>query len=211
LTSLLKEGRLKMEHIVKNRIKICLLGERVIGKTSLTKRFVEDSFNEDYHPTYGTRLSRKKITVDTQEPTEAVTLDLSIWDIMGESSYRELLHPTYLKGVKGALLICDLTKRKTLANMIEWMDSMPLGWRSIPYVFVANKCDLTECQEFGPKELKEVASKYNSPYFLTSAKTGENVQDAFQTLAENIVKDWDTISPSMHISKSSEHSDSITS
>ena len=131
-----------MDLSTKKRIKICLLGERIIGKTCLTKRFVENSFNEEYHPTYGTRLSRKKITVETHEPTEAVSLDLSIWDIMGQSSFRKLLHPTYLKGVKGALLICDLTKRKTLDNLVEWMDSLPSGWRSIPYVFIANKSDL---------------------------------------------------------------------
>jgi Ras-related protein Rab-2A len=185
-----------MDLSTKKRIKICLLGERIIGKTCLTKRFVENSFNEEYHPTYGTRLSRKKITIETQEPTEAVSLDLSIWDIMGQESYKKLLHPTYLKGVKGALLICDLTKRKTLENLVEWMDSLPLGWRSIPYVFIANKSDLTDSHEFGTKELEEVASKYNSPYFLTSAKTGENVQDAFQTLAEIIVKNQDIIPPS---------------
>jgi small GTP-binding protein len=199
-----------MDLPTKKRIKICLLGERIIGKTCLTKRFVENSFNEEYHPTYGTRLSRKKITVETHEPTEVVSLNLSIWDIMGQESYRKLLHPTYLKGVKGALLICDLTKRKTLDNLLEWMDSLPSGWRSIPYVFIANKSDLADCHEFGTKDLEEVASKYNSPYFLTSAKTGENVQDVFHTLAEIIVKNQDIIPPSIHFSKSSEQSNSIT-
>jgi len=89
------------------------------------------------------------------------------------------------------------------------MDSMPSGWRAIPYVFIANKSDLSDEHEFGTKELEEVASKYDSPYFLTSAKTGENVQDAFQKLAEIIVKDQSIIPPSIHFSKGSEHSNSI--
>ncbi len=194
----------------KNRIKVCILGERSTGKTCLAKRFVENSFNEEYCPTYGIRLSRKKITVERQEPNDVVTLNLSIWDVMGERNFGKLMHLTYLKGVKGALLLCDLTKRKTLENLAQWMDSFPLGWRGIPYVFIANKSDLSDCLEFGINELEEIASKYNFPSILTSAKTGENVSVAFKTLAEMIVKNQDVVHPSIHYSRSLEQSNSIT-
>ena len=177
-----------MSETVNLKIKVCLLGDGAVGKTSLIQRFVKNIFNEDYLLTIGTRTSKKSIVVKKPELQKDFYLNMIIWDIMGQVSFRKLLHPTYLKGAKGALLVCDLTRMETLEHLTEWIDSLHNEGKNVPSVFVANKNDLKEQHAFGLPELEKVAQNYNSPFYFTSAKDGGNVEEAFQTLGELIIK-----------------------
>jgi small GTP-binding protein len=170
-------------------LKICLLGDGAVGKTCLIQRFVKNIFREDYIPTIGTRTSRKKIIIEKPELQKNFNLDLIIWDILGQISLRKRLHPTYLKGAKGAFLVCDLTRGETLEHLDDWVDSLSSEWRMVPSVFVANKSDLGNEYEFGKKEIDSIASTYDSNFYTTSAKTGENVENAFTSLGEKIIED----------------------
>jgi GTPase SAR1 family protein len=114
---------------------------------------------------------------------------------MGQISFRKLLHPTYLKGAKGALLVCDLTRKETLEHLDDWIDSLYVEGRVMPSIFVANKSDRGAEVSFGSDELEKVASAYDSPYFMTSAKTGMNVEDTFITLGERIIDYWSLNEP----------------
>lgn len=183
----------------RKKLKICILGERAIGKTSLAKRFVEDIFSEDYLPTLGTRLSKKRITLKKHKTQVPLQIDLTIWDIMGQKTYRKYLYSNYLKGIKGALLVCDLTRKETLESLEEWVDSLASEWHYVPFVLVGTKSDLTDRLEFGTKEIAKLASKHASS-FLTSAKTGENVETAFRALGRKIMEDIDQIPYEIDIS-----------
>jgi small GTP-binding protein len=176
-----------MDQPVNVKLKVCLLGDGAVGKTSLIRRFVDDMFNDDYLLTIGTKTTKKRIIIKKPEFPRPIHLTLIIWDIMGQVSFRKLLHPTYLKGAKGALLVCDLTRRESLEHFHEWIESLRMEGQSLPSVFVANKSDLVDQLTFGRAELESVASAYDSPSFVTSAKTGENVETAFQILAEKLV------------------------
>jgi small GTP-binding protein len=169
------------------KIKVCLLGDGAVGKTSLIRRFVEDEFNDDYLLTIGTKTSKKRLIIKKTDPQREFHLTLMIWDIMGQISFRKLLHPTYLKGAKGAMLVCDLTRKDTLEHLDDWIDSLYIEGRVMPSVFVANKSDLENQHVFGKAELEGVASAYDSPFFMTSAKTGENVEEAFRVLGEKLI------------------------
>ncbi len=169
------------------KLKVCLLGDGAVGKTSLIRRFVEDQFNDDYLLTIGTKTSKKRLIIKRTNPQREFHLTLMIWDIMGQISFRKLLHPTYLKGAKGALLVCDLTRKETLEHLDDWIDSLYIEGRVMPSVFVANKVDLEDQHVFGKAEFESVASAYDSPFFMTSAKTGENVEKAFQSLGEKLI------------------------
>jgi len=171
------------------KIKVCLLGDGAVGKTSLIRRFVDDIFNDDYLLTIGTKATKKKLIIKKTNPKREYHLTLMIWDIMGQNSFRKILHPIYLKGAKGAMLVCDLTRRETLDHLIDWIDSLNVEGRSIPSVFVANKSDLTDQHVFELAELEKVASANDSPFYTTSAKTGENVERAFSALGKNLIED----------------------
>lgn len=174
---------------VNMKLKVCLLGDGAVGKTCLIRRFVENTFSEDYLLTLGTKTSKKEIIVKRPELQKIFHITLVIWDIMGQISFRNLLHPGYLKRAKGAVVICDLTRRETLEHLEDWIESLDVEGRMMPSVFVANKCDLTDQIEFGVKEIEHIASTYNSLFFTTSAKTGENIENAFQAIGEEIIRD----------------------
>jgi small GTP-binding protein len=169
------------------KAKVCFLGDWSIGKTSLIQKFVKNMFSENYLVTVGTRTSKKTIVIKKPEFQSEINLTLLIWDIMGQISFRKILHPSYFKGAKGAFLVCDLTREDTLKHLDDWVDSLFTEGNLMPTVFIANKSDLTDQYEFGVKEIERVASIYNSPFYITSAKTGENVERAFQALGEEIV------------------------
>jgi small GTP-binding protein len=170
------------------KLKVCLLGDSVVGKTSLIRRFVENTFVDDYLTTIGTRTSKKRIIIKKSDPERTYYLTLLIWDIMGQINFRKLLHPAYLKGAKGAILVCDVTRKATLDHLDDWVDSLYSIWCEIPCVFIANKSDLSDHFKFGANELKSIASTYESPFFITSAKTGDNVENAFRALGEKIIE-----------------------
>lgn len=178
-----------MDEPVIAKMKICLLGDGAVGKTSLIRRFVDDVFTDDYLLTIGTKTSKKRLIIKMKNPEKEFHLSLMIWDIMGQISFRKLLHPTYLKGAKGAILVCDLTRKETLDHLDDWIDSLYVERKVMPTVFVANKNDLEDKHAFGMAELESVASVYDSPFFLASAKTGVNVEKAFQALGEKLIEE----------------------
>ena len=158
-----------MDQAANVKMKVCLLGDGAVGKTSLINRFVNNMFTENYLLTIGTRTSKKTVTVHEPGGKYEVSATMLIWDIMGQISYRKLLHPTYLKGARGAVVVCDLTRRDTLGHLDDWIDSLFVEGHVMPMVFVANKSDREDELVFGPDEVAEMASRYDSPYFITSA------------------------------------------
>ena len=177
------------------KFKICLLGDGAVGKTSLIRRFVEDAFRDDYLLTIGTKTSKKRVIIKKPEFQKDLNITLIIWDIMGQISFRKLLHPTYLKGARGAILVCDLTRKETLEHIDDWIDSLYVEGKVVPSVFVGNKCDLVDNHAFGKAELESVASAYDSPFYITSAKTGEFVEEAFRNLSMRIISEMAKADP----------------
>jgi small GTP-binding protein len=177
------------------KLKICLLGDGAVGKTSLIRRFVEDVFRDEYLLTIGTKTSKKRLIIKKPEFQRDINVTLIIWDIMGQISFRKLLHPTYLKGARGAILVCDLTRKETLEHLDDWIDSLYVEGKIVPSVFVGNKADLEDEHAFGKAELESVASAYDSPFYITSAKTGNFVEEAFRALTERIIAEIATTDP----------------
>lgn len=173
----------------KMKVKICLLGNGAVGKTNIVGRYVENTFSENYLPTIGTRTSKKSVIINDPETQKDIGIDFIIWDIMGQGSFRKVLHPTYLAGAKGALMVCDLTRRETFEDLDYWIYTLLEEWQLVPMVFIANKSDLKGSAEIKARELRSLASTYESPFFTTSAKSGDNIEEMFRTLAKEIIKD----------------------
>ncbi len=107
---------------------------------------------------------------------------------MGEKGFRELLKEAYFHGAQGILAVCDVTRRDTLYDLHDWVKAVNKVTGDIPIHFLANKFDLQDQVSFDEPELEKAAKKYSAPYIYTSAKSGENVAEAFQKLADMIAK-----------------------
>jgi len=161
--------------------KVCLLGDFGVGKTSLVRRFVEDRFDDKYLTTIGVKISRKTIT------RSYGSMSMLIWDLAGSTGFDSFTNPSYMQGTAGAIIVCDITRRETLTIMAEYARQARIINPRIHLIFVCNKTDLVDGRVIADEDIREVSSTFgDGTYFLSSAKTGENVEDVFFTLAEKI-------------------------
>ena len=169
--------------------KISLLGDPAVGKTSLIQRFVYDAFDDRYLSTIGAKITKKTQTfMPDKYPnlSQDTNLTFLIWDIAGQKAFKSV-HQAYYRGSEGALIVCDITRRETLDNMLDWISELYKVVGNVPALILINKYDLKDQVSFGEKEINSVASQVRIPYYFTSAKTGHNVEAAFQTLGEFIL------------------------
>ena len=178
-------------------MKIALLGEGAVGKTALRERFLGKEFSTGYVMTIGADFAIKQSEVET--PTGSKAVKFQIWDLAGQprfSSVRSL----YYRGSHGGLLLFDLTRRDSLHKLSTWVDELfrNSGKGNVPLAVIGNKVDLRdeseedtvssdEAREFikSLEDHKDIS--YSIPYLETSAKTGQNVDEAFSLLAKNII------------------------
>src|SRR3989449_8836289 len=121
----------------KMKVKICLVGEGAVGKTSLIRRFIQDQFDDRYISTLGAKVSKKEIRVDG--PNGGVDVDMTIWDIMGEKGVRELLKEAYFHGAQGVLAVGDLTRKEKLDDLGDWGAPGVQGPGNVPIAYPGNK------------------------------------------------------------------------
>jgi len=160
--------------------KICLLGAFAVGKTSLVARFVKSIYSDQYLTTVGVKVDKKTVTVGDQEA------NLIVWDLAGEDEFQKV-QMSYLRGASGYLLVADGTRGNTLetARMLWKRVEETIG--SIPFVFIINKADLANEWEIDEQAIIECQNT-GWTVIKTSAKTGEGVEEAFNLLAETLLK-----------------------
>ncbi len=169
--------------------KIILLGPGAVGKTSLFHRFVMNEFTSSYRMTMGVDFLKKELRIHNN------TINLTIWDVAGQERFK-FMRKNYYRGAQGALLIFDLTRENTLNKLInKWYSEMTQFLSNdIPFLLIGNKLDLIK--EIGSivdsNSAKEFAESKESIYIETSAKTGENVDDAFVELTRRILLKTDS-------------------
>ncbi len=170
------------------KLKLCLLGPGYVGKTCLIKKYVYDQFDDKYISTLGTKVTKKKIQVQHPGNGRNVDVNLMIWDIMGQQGFRQLLQQSYFFGAHGIIGVCDVTRPSTMNELHEWMTAAFGVTNKVPAVILGNKCDLKEQKEVDINEIVNFATEYgDSVGFLSSAKTGYNVESAFKLLTKKIL------------------------
>ncbi len=160
--------------------KICLLGDFAVGKTSLVRRYVEGSFSDRYLSTIGLKVSRKLLTRGNSQ------LNLLIWDLAGggEFSGRD---KNYLRGASGALLVCDLTRLETFSILSRYAKQLKEVSQQTVLMIAANKVDLIQGVSSNVKEVEYISDEIGCRYLLTSAKTGENVEEILNLIADGLI------------------------
>jgi len=178
--------------------KMCVIGDGGVGKTSLIRRFVIDKFDDKYIATIGTKTSRKTMLI--KDDGAKLNLTLIIWDLLGQRNFTRINKTAY-RGANGAFIVLDLSRMETLYSFESWLISLHKVAGDIPIIVLANKNDLKA--EFGKDEIETLIGDYGFPFCLTSAKTGENVNEAFYSLGNMMLKYWANrkIGPQLGISK----------
>jgi len=161
------------------KVKVCLVGEAAVGKTSLIRRFVLENFDDKYIQTLGTKVSKKELTSTSPDGSGELKIDMTIWDIK----------EAYFYGARGILAVCDVTRKKTLDDLDDWIEGVYSVTGKIPIEFLGNKVDLKDQVQISEDDMVQAARAYDSPFHFTSAKAGVNVENAFQSLAERVAKE----------------------
>jgi small GTP-binding protein len=159
--------------------KICMVGAFATGKTSLVGRFVRSKFSDKYHTTVGVKIDRKQVAVDGTD------VNLMLWDLAGKDEFQEL-RTNYLRGSSGLIYVVDGTRRDTLTVAHEMQQIAHGALGDVPSVVAINKADLRDDWEITEDDIK-TASEQGRHVMITSAKSGDGVEEAFSWLASQIL------------------------
>ena len=160
--------------------KILMLGESQVGKTSLLLKYTDDVFKINMLPTFGLDVRYKYLQKDNNN------IRLDLWDTAGQEKFRTMTQ-NYYKGSDGIILVYDISNESSFETLKNWMDDIKENSKNkIEVIIIGNKLDLERQVE--KKRLEQFAEEYKVPYFETSAKTGEGVEESFNKLIDNLSK-----------------------
>ncbi|MEH2205819.1 MAG: Rab family GTPase [Nostoc sp.] len=168
--------------------KICLFGDFGVGKTSLIRQFVECQFSDEYLSTVGVKISRKLVYFPETDPHFEQKLQLIIWDIEGSNKFKAVAK-NYFQGSKGAVIVGDVTQAETLNHIQEHIQTF-LAVNPNSYIVVAlNKSDMIAAEYLEKiRQMHQFTNQVNIlDTYVTSAKTGNNVDKIFQALATRLI------------------------
>lgn len=168
--------------MARKKLKVVMLGEGRVGKTSLLHRFVHNTFDEACASTI-----KATMYANTKMEVGDTTADVSIWDTAGQERYHAL-GPIYYRDAHGAVLAYDITDKESFDKVRVWLKELhQVVGEGIQVVVVGNKCDLERDRKVSKKEAEEWAQVNGAQHFLCSAKLGIRVGDAFSSLVQSIV------------------------
>ena len=170
--------------------KICFIGDYGVGKTSLIRRFVDRQFSDQYLSTLGVKISRKLVEIPTSKSIEKRQVQLLIWDLEGRTKFHAITS-SYLQGATGAIIVADLNRADTIARIREHVELVSrANPRGISAIVALNKSDLVDEDRW--ENLSESARFQDHTQivatYITSARTGKNVDEMFQKLAYSMTK-----------------------
>lgn len=165
-----------------------MVGDNSVGKTSLIRRYVFDDFEDKYLATLGAKVTKKNEIVPFPELGVEYEIAMIIYDIMGAKEFRSLLREAYFFGAQGLIAVCDLTSGETFESLEDWIMNAFNVTGKIPVELLANKSDLEGEFVITESEIEKLSDNYESTHKMTSAKTGANVEPAFEDIAMLLAK-----------------------
>eukprot|EP00389_Voromonas_pontica_P018591 GDKH01029258.1.p1 GENE.GDKH01029258.1~~GDKH01029258.1.p1 ORF type:complete len:217 (-),score=9.38 GDKH01029258.1:254-904(-) len=159
--------------------KYIIIGDTGVGKSCLLLQFTDKRFRTDHDLTIGVEFGARLINIDGKQ------IKLQIWDTAGQESFRSITR-SYYRGAAGALLVYDISRRDTFRHLTRWLEEVRQNANPhMTIVLIGNKSDL-ERREVQYEEGAEFARHHGLIFLETSAKTAQNVEEAFVTTARRI-------------------------
>lgn len=164
------------------KIKICMLGQFGVGKTSLINRYVYDHFDDKYLSTIGLKVSQKLLPpIRKNKHLELIQYSLLIWDIASMNKF-DRMAKNYFSGASGALAISDLTRPDSLDELRKLSRQFLSVNSEAKIIIIGNKSDIIERSDLPNTDYEKIAREFCTEVMYTSAKTGSNVEEAFLKL-----------------------------
>jgi len=187
----------QMNKNTKNELKIIVVGNSGTGKTSFVNKWIKDTFDETYKATIVSEFSYK--IVDYKDKSYKIQL----WDLAGMDQ-NICITKIFSKDSHGCIVVSDITDEKTLTECVKWKNTVDettkfLDGTNIPSILIRNKVDLLENENNNDEEdkMKEFCEKNQFlRCFVTSAKTGTNIEEAMNFLISTIIDKMEKITTS---------------
>jgi len=161
--------------------KICVVGDFAVGKTSVVERFVSNHFSGKYLTTVGVKIDTRELEIDDLQ----VSHKLVIWDVAGADRFDEREF-SYLRGASGLIFVADGTRAATIQSAENLRTQACERYSEMPSVLLVNKKDLVADYHLDDERRERLLTSFDSVY-STSAKTGEDVDDAMKRLSRLII------------------------
>ena len=162
------------------QIKLLMIGDSAVGKTSLLLRYANDTFSSTFITTIGIDFKIKTVDLDGRR------VKLQIWDTAGQEQFRTITR-SYFRGAQGIVLVYDITDRGTFNSVRSWMAQInEHADGQVNKILVGNKCDNSSARKVSADEGRKLADEYGVRFIETSAKQNVNVTEAFRAIAQQV-------------------------
>ncbi|CAJ2666035.1 unnamed protein product [Trifolium pratense] len=162
--------------------KYIIIGDTGVGKSCLLLQFTDKRFQPVHDLTIGVEFGARMLTIDSRP------IKLQIWDTAGQESFRSITR-SYYRGAAGALLVYDITRRETFNHLASWLeDARQHANPNMTITLIGNKCDLSHRRAVSKEEGEQFAKENGLLFMEASAKTAQNVEEAFIKTAAKILQ-----------------------
>ncbi|KAL9653077.1 hypothetical protein ABK040_006296 [Willaertia magna] len=163
-------------------VKILIVGDSGVGKSCLLVRYSDDEFLESHLTTIGVDF---KIKTETLKDNR--TAKIQLWDTAGQERFSSIVS-AYYRSSNGIMVVFDLTNEESFKNIAKWLSQIKQhGLDNVSLVLVGNKSDLKSKRVIDKDRAEELAKNLGIPYIETSAKSSDNVDNAFKTMLQRVV------------------------
>jgi len=157
-----------------------VVGDTGVGKSCIILSFLGETFRAEHTTTIGIDFGSKMVSAHSKK------FKLLIWDTAGQEAFNSISR-SYYRGAAGALLVYDITNKESFLHIKKWMDEIKhYGDAHISFVLVGNKTDLEEKRAVTYEEGADFAKEHEMIFIETSAKSGQNINDAFIKILDKI-------------------------
>ena len=161
-------------------VKIIIVGDTNVGKTSILKKFIHNRFEFQFDTTIGVDFEQEMMSINDKN------FNIHIWDTAGSERYKSITK-SYYNNAHGVIIVFDITNYDSFNNVIDWFNDInKLCIKNIPIILVGNKSDLEEKRRVSHKEIVELTTKLNINYIEVSAKRGKNIEKIFKNLIKKV-------------------------
>ena len=162
-------------------LKILIIGDSQVGKTSLLLEYVDKTFTEDHIATIGVEYKEKFVKKDDFD------IRLQIWDTAGQERFRSITKNIF-RNTDGVLFVYDVTNKDSFVNIKNWIKDTENVSKEIKGVIIGNKIDLVNERKISKEDLEEIGRKYSMPVLEVSVKNIINVNESFDLIIDELFK-----------------------